>query len=238
MTDYRAEYERRRAEHEHFQRWHALGSAHQTDTMQGIVQARYARSRYPAVGRVLWWARNGELERDWRTSQLPQYLEKCGMGDSDEGILVLHDLAEIPVQPWEPYAATGDWRAALDAWYRHAVENEQYSITHRPQRPARSPELIAWSPDPAAAAEEERRDTVTAEQRAAADAQLSQQSIDMLGASYFAGRTAGGDHFDWRGWLHRRSKTWTGREPLNMTPTSYAWYERLPNYWTQKAAPA
>lgn len=119
------------------------------DTDQFLAELRrkasrmaYVRSRCVVLGGILRKARAGILEPDWR-DRLPQNPLIGDRGDP-VGVLLARELTELPVQPWEPYAAHGDWREALDAWYSDtlAVETEYEADRFAPYpRPPESPPL-------------------------------------------------------------------------------------------------
>lgn len=100
------------------------------------------------------------------------------------------DVAHIPSAPWEPHAAKGDWRAALDAWFAAAsAVAADAALAARVIRLAR--------PDPTSAGVEEYR--------------LDQERIerDLLEVSYRAGIEAGtGVDNGWRDWLAERLDHW------------------------------
>ena len=73
---------------------------------------------------VLDKARAGDLTTDWRdnlTTPTPPM-----PADADSAAQALDELRALAPAPWEPNAARGDWRAALDAWYltrREIIDN-------------------------------------------------------------------------------------------------------------------
>lgn len=94
----------------------------------------YTGARGSAWSLLLFSARVGTLEPNWRDNlavDLDSWFERTGAAGFVGGRLdlvedakqaVLQELAELPVQLWEPYVVAGDWRAALDAWYRASTE--------------------------------------------------------------------------------------------------------------------
>lgn len=100
------------------------------------------------------------------------------------------DVAHIPPAAWEPQAAKGDWRAALDEWFAAAsAVAADAALAARVIRLAR--------PDSTSAGVEEYR--------------LDQERIerDLLEVSYRAGIEAGtGVDNGWRDWLAERLHHW------------------------------
>jgi hypothetical protein len=125
--------------------------------------------------------------------------------DADIDGLVFATLAP---QPWEPYAAGGDWRAALEAWYRDrlAVHDRQHrhhqerSAAPRPFRPPTDTEFTALMAC---------RQADTAALLVIGD----ERKRDRIEASYRPGLAAGGDDRDWIGWYRQRIiDTWDQRD--------------------------
>lgn len=63
---------------------------------------------------VLWAARTGDLHRAWR-DELP--VAEVGDVAAVEVAAAAMSLAELPIQPWEPFSGAGE-RPALDSWFR------------------------------------------------------------------------------------------------------------------------
>lgn len=105
-------------------------SAHE----QWRVRNLYTSARVSQWHHVLFSARLGVLEADWRDHlavELDRQFESTGAQAFVGGRLdlventkqsVLQELSLLPPQLWEPYVAAGDWRAALDAWYGASTE--------------------------------------------------------------------------------------------------------------------
>lgn len=180
--------------------------------------------RSSAVAHLLNAARGGRLESGWRlrggTTPLGTWPGWRRHGDTtplwhlDASVLVEVELAEMPVESWEPYVAGGDWREALDSWYSAALANEE-----------RWEADLAESRSPGAPDAVERQHHFT-------------EARDLLGASYRAGLAAGGLDVDWRGWLQERSEQWHWAEPILADDSRFDWYEKLPEYWTRSWGPA
>lgn len=79
---------------------------------------RWARYRHRSD--ILRDARTGDLPPNWRTERtaIP---DDVAPGLREVYATVVNELADLPPQPWEPYAAGGDWRAALDAWHHDSL---------------------------------------------------------------------------------------------------------------------
>ncbi|ORW12226.1 hypothetical protein [Mycobacterium kyorinense] len=103
------------------------------------------------------------------------------------------DVAHIPPAAWEPYAANGDWRTALDAWFAAAsAALDDAALADRVIRLAR--------PDRTSVGVEEFK--------------LEQLRIehDLLEVSYLAGIEAGtGVDSGWRDRLAQRLEQWSER---------------------------
>ncbi|WP_100524352.1 hypothetical protein [Mycobacteroides abscessus] len=222
----------------------------------------YVTHRHLIIGNVLRKARAGELGQGWRNNLESHRNLEPGESFRDEEILVLRELKDMDVQPWEPNAAGGAWREALDAWYSDTLAIETYYETERfpelPRPPADDDSVpfdwLSWY------AQEQGL-------RAEADAQLAQTQLgrrDAHGASYRAGLMAGGVETDWLGWLQQRIALWDHRQdyPADISPTMVLdyfgsltacrrvykepsdisisidgfreWQEQLPDYWTAK----
>ncbi|MEW2484284.1 hypothetical protein AB0876_32330 [Mycobacterium sp. NPDC049093] len=66
---------------------------------------------------VLEAAYRGDLDPDWRTEFIGSQCDSGGdIAAALEVPVVAVALVGMETQPWEPYAAGGDWRQALDAW--------------------------------------------------------------------------------------------------------------------------
>lgn len=86
-------------------------------------RSAYVTAHYRFCSVVLRDARAGTLAPDWRNrlgaehanADLPDVLR-------DTYTSVIDELTTLPPQPWEPYVAGGDWRAALDTWYRDNLD--------------------------------------------------------------------------------------------------------------------
>ncbi|WP_041321642.1 MULTISPECIES: hypothetical protein [Mycobacterium] len=191
----------------------------------------YIGSRNGLWADVLRWARSGELPADWR-SHLPGYCARIAaiageeLRDDIDG-LVLHEFTTLPPQPWEPYATGGDWRTALDAWYRDSLalhdrthQQDEELNASKPQQFRLPPPMPGPydAPSPAII-DMTRRGFMDEADRALRDADwAAAQTInhargrDRLEAWYRAGLTAGGTGEDWTGWYRDRiTNTWDRR---------------------------
>lgn len=189
---------------------------------------KHVEDRHRCASGVLRSARQGTLEPSWRDQLLADARRRCHpdcpafQGHDDIGILIAMEIADWPQRPWEPGAAGGDWRAALEAWYQDALAlQDTYEGFGRQKLVTPEATETQWW----------RRE---------------QRSRDWLGASYRAGLAAGSDAVDWIGWyqhqIRRREETVAARirgrdrlaaeVPLLRATT---WLEYLPGYWTQPA---
>lgn len=193
-----------------------------------------ARDRYTRIRNGLWvdvlrWARSGELPADWRI-HLPGYHASIAaitgeqLCDDIDG-LALHEFTTLPTQPWEPYATGGDWRTALDAWYRDSLalhdrrRHSREELTASKPQPFRLPDTPmpdAYDPSPAIVYDDmedlRARRALRDADLAAADDINHDRGRDRLEAWYRAGLTAGGTGEDWAGWYHDRiTTTWDRR---------------------------
>ncbi|WP_204810534.1 hypothetical protein [Mycobacterium riyadhense] len=194
-----------------------------------------ARDRFTSARNGLWadvlrWARSGELPTNWR-DLLPGYHARCAaiggrdLRDDIDG-LVLHELATLPPQPWEPYIAGGDWHAALSAWYRDMLalhdrkrQQDQEMRASEPQ-PFRLP--VTPMPDPYNPrivfddwADMNARCTLRDADFDAIQVMNHVRRRDRLEAWYRAGLAAGGDDEDWAGWYRNRiNSTWDRRQDV------------------------
>lgn len=85
---------------------------------QRLNSRRWAR--YDQASGVLRAARSGDLKPDWRTD-LASGRPDIAASMRDVYAAVATEFADLPPQPWEPWAASGDWRAALDAWHHDSL---------------------------------------------------------------------------------------------------------------------
>lgn len=189
----------------------------------------YIGSRNGLWADVLRWARSGELPADWR-DHLPGYHARIAaiageqLRDDIDG-LVLHEFTTLPTQPWEPYATGGDWRTALDAWYRdslalhdraHQQDDELNASKPQPFRRPDTPMPDAYDPSPTIVYDDyddwRAQRVLRDADWAMAKAINHDRGRDRLEAWYRAGLTAGGDDQDWIGWYRDRiTTTWDRR---------------------------
>lgn len=203
-----------------------------------VSRGIYVTMRHMMIGGILSRARLGTLDPNWRTHLLTYFPAARSDATKAGATLVQLEATELPVQPWEPYAARGDWREALDAWYSAtlALETEcEAAHAERPRPPADDSGGVDWLSG-AAAGQQQQSD---------ADRYMreSQQRIrDGLGASYRAGLAAGGVEIDWVTWYRERVATWDdlGREELRADYRRHQadeqgwrdYLQQLPDYWT------
>lgn len=190
----------------------------------------HATARYLLRSGILHNARHGQLPREWRI-HLPNSAapSKNSPGlDTWDGIdIAVDELSAMPAQLWEPYAAAGNWRRALDAWYAAALNLEAERETERWRWQATEPDLPDTDGQPVPLALD-----VVERDRQANDRwwNTQQDTRDILTASYLAGLAGGGDHINWVDWyIHRKQRATHGG-----TSGWTTWMEQLPNYWTNQ----
>lgn len=188
-----------------------------------------AAMQYRSARSILWTrmlsdARAGTLAIDWRNhltvdTKGRAEIRQAILGDyaeavipagpqADTDVLVAHEMATMPTRPWEPYAAGGDWRAALDAWYADTIALDEY----RKQ---------SVNPPNATALNKIHGKT---------EAMLR----DLSEASYRAGLAAGGETNDWQVWLNSRMQARQAPRTRPSDPEALRHHlEQLPDYWTQ-----
>lgn len=187
--------------------------------------------------RILAEARAGTLAVDWRTSlyviepdnsvrrQLLGAAAAVILPASDEAdneALVLHELVTMPARPWEPYAAAGDWRAAIDAWYADTLAIDEYR--HQPVDPLLGEHLAEYF-------------GTTIGVRIPPGFEAMGRVLQ--DASYRAGLAAGGDESfnDWQEWLEDQLKALPLSPPDSRRRDPEALrqlLQQLPTYWTEQ----
>ena len=211
------------------QRDQAAREQYAREHAEWAARERYTSSRNGLWADVLRWARSGELPANWR-DLLPAYHARCaaiGGGEPDlrddiDG-LVLHEFTTLPPQPCEPHASGGNWRTALDAWYRDSLalhdrtyeqaeelsasEPQPFRLPDTPMPDAYEPHIVYDDMMEDLRAQRVLRDA----DLAAAGAINHDRGRDRLEAWYRAGLTAGGDNQDWIGWYRDRISTWDRR---------------------------
>ena len=186
----------------------------------------YVEQRYRCAASILDQARQGKLESDWREQQVRFALQRRAEFPImqmyvDIDVLVANEVAGWPRRPWEPYAANGDWRAALDAWYEDRLAVEATYETAGWQG------LVKLYPTETESGWWHRQ----------------QRCRDTLGAWYRAGLAGGGEPIDWTSWLKQRislreetdPRRIQGRERSLTAVDSCRWMEVLPDCWTRSA---
>lgn len=241
------------------ERWH-------WERGQAVAGRFYAWSRVALLTGVLRRARAGYLVSDWRDNlsaelahfwlifgNFAEYHRELGIDDDALATCLINELATTPIRPWEPYAAGGDWHAALDAWYHDSLDLLDWEYRYDEQDRAESDRLdarqvTAFLPEFAAAHLCRQADKATVATLAYA------RHRDELEASYRAGLAAGGDDQDedWIEWYCQRiTDTWdpdddtthpalSPRRASNLLSLAAAsrdysrgCLQRLPAYWTE-----
>ncbi|MBU8834476.1 hypothetical protein [Mycolicibacterium goodii] len=217
------------------------------------------------VARYRFWfhalnaARAGTLTPNWRDTLTVDVLyEMTGspggrppaaavsIGQCDAEDLALYEVVTSPVADWEPYAAGGDWRRALDAWYHESIRRlDAYEAAQNRHwaelREGMSAQMLRLHPATTVMGAALRKPSPI-------DEFMSTFQRDRLGALYRAGLAAGGETNDWIGWYRNRAAQWdvTGdaqkhagmkqailtdlTEPQSITEQRAA-MEKLPDYW-------
>lgn len=185
----------------------------------------YVEQRYDGAVEVLDQARRGKLDVDWRGRRM-----KCALARRtpvavmqpylDVEVLVAHELASWSRRTWEPFAAQGDWRAALEAWYEDRLAVEASHEDFARQRLV----SLRWAKTESGWWHQQQR------------------TRDRVEALYRAGLASGGDPVDWIGWFRQRielreeTDPWRirGRERVLATlDETRQEMEFLPSYWRQ-----
>jgi hypothetical protein len=143
------------------------------------------------------------LGAEWR-NHLKTYLDaeaRWRRQSDDVDALVIHELSTLPPQPWEPHAAGGDWRPALNAWDRDSLTQLDWHYRHVQSHwdSPKSPMLPQWVDHAAQEA------CWAADEARCAELKYARQR-DELEAWYRAGLAAGGDDEGW--YRRRREDTW------------------------------
>lgn len=183
---------------------------------------------------ILAEARAGTLTVDWRTTlyvaEPDNQLRREILGpaaaailpaqEADSEALILHELVTMPPRPWEPYAAAGDWRAAINTWYADTLAIDEY------RRQPLDPLLT------------EHMNTIGL--GAAPSFSHAETMVRaMQEASYHAGLTAGGDDrfADWQVQLETQLNALKSphKDSSRADPEALRQYlQRLPTYWTEQ----
>jgi hypothetical protein len=194
---------------------------------QRSAAVMYVEARYRCAVGILDYAREGRLESDWRERLVTQSRRRAENAvlqtyvDVDR--LVVNEVAGLPRRPWEPYAAHGDWRAALDAWYEDRLALETSYETAARQG------LVKLDPGESESGWWQRQ----------------QRYRDCIGASYRAGLAAGGEPIDWLGWYKQRIRLREETDPFRIrhrertlanVDSSRAWMQLLPDCWTRSTS--
>lgn len=191
---------------------------------QAASAAGYVGVRFTRFFKVLWSCRLGDLQHDWRDRL---QIEASGVEDA----LVCHELATMPMRAWEPFAAGGNWRTAIDDWYSDLLALDAYRAAHErkpgtpivPDEPPGARELTrALQASPDIRRGSASRDSAWAWHRA------------IWGVLYRVGLAAGGVDTDWRTWLESQASTLADKDDNLAQHVDWARrFEYLPAYWTQ-----
>jgi len=209
----------------------------------------YVTTRHMMIGGILERARLGTLDPSWRTHLLTYFPAARSDATKASATLVQLEATDLPVQPWEPYAAGGDWREALDAWYSATLALEaEYEAekAERPRPPADDSGGVDWLAS--AASGQQQQSEADRYMR-----EIQRRERDCLGASYRAGLAAGGVEIDWVSWYRQRVTEWVDcgvgcdddtrarftesmridyRRHQSDQPGWSAYLQQLPGYWT------
>lgn len=204
------------------------------DSSRAAINYRSLRTRLWI--HILAEARAGTLTVDWRTTlyvaEPDNALRHEILGpaaaailpasqDADSEALILHELVTMPPRPWEPYAAAGDWRAAINAWYADTLAIDEYR--RQPLDP-----LLA-----------EHMDSIGLGARISLRPDVEAMLRALREASYRAGLAAGGDNdfADWQEWLDAQMKALKSPQRDSGRADSEAvrqHLQQLPTYWTEQ----
>lgn len=194
-----------------------------SEAWQETAAVTYVERRCRLARSILDESRRGELDADWRDQLVGNALlleppVPIMQTYVDIDVVVAMEVAGWPCRPWEPYAASGDWRFALEAWHedRLAVESAYEDAARTGLiRLAYVSESTWW--------------------------QDQQRGRDFIGAWYRAGLAAGGEPCDWTNWLKQRIRLREETDPVRIrgrerniaAVDSSQWMEVLPECWTR-----
>jgi len=121
------------------------------------------------------------------------------------------DVARGGCAMWEPYAAQGDWRRALDEWYADSIAGLDHADN-----------IVGAEPRPEGG---ERR-------------HLTAQRRDLIEAKYRAGiQAGGGSDTGWHDWFVDRVEAWRPTDLRKtmwrrvMSGSDFSAWQRLPDSW-------
>lgn len=203
-----------------------------------------ARWRRDLLRGLLDDARAGELSPGWRDdhwmiqSQLKSVAEAASAEEADVRALVVHEMVTMPVQVWEPHAAGGDWRLALDAWYhdRRRLSDWYACFVYEVYEEMRA--RWASAPPPPGSV----LDLCLGADQAAPIQQSRELENGALEASYEAGLAAGDDPVGagWRDRYRARLLAVPSGQSSRLVTASLRLldscpecWEKLPSYWLQ-----
>jgi hypothetical protein len=199
-------------------------------------------------------ARKGTLKTSWRDDLQPPIDSIPAQPIyTDPDHLVVEEIRQMPPAAWEP-GNSSNWRDAVDAWYLayravlidQAVTNQQNLSRMLQSRTtalnSRYQSIMRRFATPTVSLAEEVRGTlgdfdryIDLSRRQFDDLYIAQR--DRLGASYLAGRAAGGDDTGWTDWFEARMAKWNNSQAAEVaraqiaSPDFRAEFERLPAYW-------
>lgn len=233
------------------------------EVMEEPGSRHYAYARYHLRSAVLTAARGGTLTPAWRDNLTVDLIHQGETGggpawvkffeattgrsyaaetarNNDAEALALREVVSTGVADWEPYATRGDWRRALDAWYRTSVElQDQWETAQLRHRKVIADRLRRSDQDELRRklleTADEHRWVAHTQTHSRAEIRLLELEAhsphdrfhhrcvrDKLGALYRAGLAAGGEDCDWRGWYLARVAQWdvTGHDATMGTPAA------------------
>lgn len=221
------------------------------DVSEDFPAKHYAYRRHAIWTPLLRSARAGTLVSDWRkTLSVEKWMYRGERAPEDPRVreadeMIIRELRSMPPVAWEPFVAEGDWRSALEAWYRAAVEVfDSFEVLRLDGRRAR--DEMDRETSIAVAEGPEVLSGHRCGLRSGTDA-FYQQERDEIEARYLAGKAAGGVDVDWLGWFRARVQDWpelsargvsTPAEVLTRLddPAVQAAMQMLPDYWRLASA--
>src|ERR1700752_2209809 len=221
------------------------------DPVNDASRHGYGSIRSQMLRNALDSARKGTLKTSWRDDlQPPIYGIPAQPIYTDPERLAIEDICQMPLAAWEP-GNSSNWRDALDAWYLasravlidQAVTNQQNLSRILQSRTkglnSRYEGVLQHVAPATVSLAEEVRGTLSdfdryidLSRRQFDDRYIAQR--DRLGASYLAGRTAGGDDTDWEDWFEARMAKWNNAHAAEVmraqmaSPDFRAEFECLP----------
>jgi hypothetical protein len=224
------------------------------DAFNDAAPHRYGSIRSQILRATLDRARKGTLTTSWRDDLQPSIDSIPARPIStDPDHLAIEEIRQMPRAAWEP-GHSRNWRDALDSWYLayravlidQAVTNQQNLGRILQSRTkalnSRYQGRLRHFATATVSLAEEVRGTLSdfdryidLSRRQFDDLYIARR--DRLGASYLAGRAAGGDDTGWADWFEARIAKWNNSQAAEVTraqiasPDFRAEFERLPAYW-------